>query len=427
MLHLNGVTQPQLQQIKQALLQLIEKKLAAQQFGFYGSAQGLQIIAPLGLEKPQLKAAISNLKISPIIRNPVNDLNEVIGITGGSAAERKVVYWLSTGVSLTASQINQIKKKLNQEKVRLVILQLTLSELAINSFPQLNQLALQANGLFSSHQLNDWQAAIPNLAHYSLNGATLTLDSAELCGNVSLVFSARFADIEAKTNVPLRFSDCPSATQARVETSPPVINQTEPETRSELEEQNTETEEASAPPVEVEVEVDAETSTDETTLNEQEQNTPITEPENTAPVTANNTTDKVKLTPVIIGSISLILLLVALLLKVIKNRKDKQIVTEPQKNIYGYLLIPVSEGSRRIDLIHVSSKIGRSQENDIVLNDDAVSGCHAQIKCERNGDIVLIDLNSSNGTRVNGNEIKQQILKPGDEIEFGSYRLQFGG
>lgn len=47
-------------------------------------------------------------------------------------------------------------------------------------------------------------------------------------------------------------------------------------------------------------------------------------------------------------------------------------------------------------------KIGRSPQNDVVLNDPYVSGSHCQIIQDDRGSFVLVDTNSSNGTYVNG-------------------------
>jgi DNA-binding response OmpR family regulator len=62
--------------------------------------------------------------------------------------------------------------------------------------------------------------------------------------------------------------------------------------------------------------------------------------------------------------------------------------------------------------------IGRDQECDIVINDRQVSRIHAQIKKSESDEILISDLNSKNGTYVNGEVIKQPvILKDGDEIK----------
>lgn len=63
-----------------------------------------------------------------------------------------------------------------------------------------------------------------------------------------------------------------------------------------------------------------------------------------------------------------------------------------------------------------SKNIGRSEMNDIVISHNDVSGMHATLIKQENGDIVIKDLNSKNGTYVNGNKIDSQILRSGDIV-----------
>ncbi|HUA33944.1 MAG TPA: FHA domain-containing protein [Candidatus Binataceae bacterium] len=70
-------------------------------------------------------------------------------------------------------------------------------------------------------------------------------------------------------------------------------------------------------------------------------------------------------------------------------------------------------------------KVGSHRSNDIVLDDTTVSRNHATI-ARRLGRFTLTDLDSTNGTIVNGKRIKgAAILKPGDEVRFGAMRFAF--
>jgi pSer/pThr/pTyr-binding forkhead associated (FHA) protein len=71
-----------------------------------------------------------------------------------------------------------------------------------------------------------------------------------------------------------------------------------------------------------------------------------------------------------------------------------------------------------------SVSIGRTTTNDIVLNDVRVSRNHARLECGTSG-VVLVDLGSANGTRLNGILIERATLKPGDTISFGSQQLKY--
>lgn len=66
--------------------------------------------------------------------------------------------------------------------------------------------------------------------------------------------------------------------------------------------------------------------------------------------------------------------------------------------------------------------IGRSsRNNDIIINDVLVSRNHVQMVKDDNGNYTIIDLDSTNGTYVNGMRIQgEAVLRPGDEVRIGS-------
>src|SRR5205807_1198542 len=69
--------------------------------------------------------------------------------------------------------------------------------------------------------------------------------------------------------------------------------------------------------------------------------------------------------------------------------------------------------------------IGREEGNVLRLNDERVSRFHAKVQFD-NGEIILTDLESTNGTRVNGNVIQIRRLRPGDRVGIGRSLLLFG-
>lgn len=69
--------------------------------------------------------------------------------------------------------------------------------------------------------------------------------------------------------------------------------------------------------------------------------------------------------------------------------------------------------------------IGRDAKNSIVLNDKFISRQHAELVMLDNGQILLKDLNSSNGTYVNGNKVTECYLKPGDIVKCGTAFLNW--
>jgi pSer/pThr/pTyr-binding forkhead associated (FHA) protein len=69
--------------------------------------------------------------------------------------------------------------------------------------------------------------------------------------------------------------------------------------------------------------------------------------------------------------------------------------------------------------------IGREEGNVLRLNDERVSRFHAKVQHD-NGEIILTDLESTNGTRVNGNVVQIRRLRPGDRVGLGRSLLLFG-
>jgi hypothetical protein len=68
--------------------------------------------------------------------------------------------------------------------------------------------------------------------------------------------------------------------------------------------------------------------------------------------------------------------------------------------------------------------VGRSQENDIVVNDPNVSRRHARISRADNG-FVVEDLGSTNGTMLDGAPIDRERIEGGDELTFGQSTARF--
>lgn len=77
---------------------------------------------------------------------------------------------------------------------------------------------------------------------------------------------------------------------------------------------------------------------------------------------------------------------------------------------------------RRVQLEARPIGIGRGEDNDLVVADPLLSRHHARI-VPRNGRLVLSDLASRNGTRVNGRAVKEAVLGAGDRVELGGTTL----
>ena len=87
----------------------------------------------------------------------------------------------------------------------------------------------------------------------------------------------------------------------------------------------------------------------------------------------------------------------------------------------GSLLLPTGE---RLQLSEAVVTVGRKPESTLQLGDPNVSRNHAEIRPHGNG-WVLVDLGSTNGSRVNGTRVTSHELHEGDEIAFGGTVLRF--
>jgi FHA domain-containing protein len=73
---------------------------------------------------------------------------------------------------------------------------------------------------------------------------------------------------------------------------------------------------------------------------------------------------------------------------------------------------------REIEVDGALLTIGRGSDNGLVIHDSRISRHHARLQARR-GTLVLTDLGSTNGSRVNGERVDEVVLGEGDEIELG--------
>jgi hypothetical protein len=102
-------------------------------------------------------------------------------------------------------------------------------------------------------------------------------------------------------------------------------------------------------------------------------------------------------------------------------REDAAESGAPGKPVSRALLI--ADGKRFV-IDRPRAVVGRSQRCDYVLEDPNVSRRHFELEL-RDGDWYLVDLESTNGVRVNGRRVARSQLSPGDEIVVGSSSLRF--
>lgn len=79
---------------------------------------------------------------------------------------------------------------------------------------------------------------------------------------------------------------------------------------------------------------------------------------------------------------------------------------------------------KEVQLTKDRTTLGRRPYNDIVIDNLAVSGEHAVLQMTGN-EVYIEDLNSTNGTYINGKAVKKQLLQNNDTIEIGKYKIKF--
>ncbi|GAB3481549.1 FHA domain-containing protein [Polaromonas eurypsychrophila] len=77
-----------------------------------------------------------------------------------------------------------------------------------------------------------------------------------------------------------------------------------------------------------------------------------------------------------------------------------------------------------VQLTKDRTSLGRRPYNDIVIDNLAVSGEHAVLQMSGN-EVFVEDLNSTNGTYLNGKAVKKQQLSNGDIVEIGKYKIKY--
>jgi two-component system NtrC family sensor kinase len=94
--------------------------------------------------------------------------------------------------------------------------------------------------------------------------------------------------------------------------------------------------------------------------------------------------------------------------------------------VASLFVIRGNDQGKRFELEDETLRIGRESSNSIQLHDTEVSRQHAEIR-RVDQDFSLIDLESSNGTFINGTRVGEHVLSSGDQIQVGSTLLLYTG
>ncbi len=387
----NDLNHEQLQQLKKGLTLWVLKSKQYQKTGLYQSASALSMKAVLGTRHTDIRKVINSLESKPATEQPERHLIDVIKIIGGAREARKTVYWISTGAVLDDNTINEINVLLKTEQVRLVVVALQITQLADNSHVSLQKLAQKTGGVFMLLRLNKWASGFAVLANYANNGGKITINSETLCADATLKFKAISEPDKPvlENKVSAHFPACSTQIETHTTVQEPSAGE-----QSSV---------GAEPSANQEPSVDQEPATAET------------------PAPENNKNYQQIAIAAAIGLIFIILFIIFL----VKKRNKNSIESIRQADIFCYLEDLNPANNQCYSLYKSTTKIGRRNNSDVVINDDAVSSDHAVIKRERDNHILIIDLKSTNGTRVNEENIQQCELTPGDTIQIGDTSLRF--
>jgi hypothetical protein len=86
-----------------------------------------------------------------------------------------------------------------------------------------------------------------------------------------------------------------------------------------------------------------------------------------------------------------------------------------------------TQAGSRFEMQNEMTTVGRHEASDILLDDVSVSRRHAVFTRTASGRITLRDLNSLNGTYVNGERVVETVLHSADEVQIGKFKLVFWG
>lgn len=89
------------------------------------------------------------------------------------------------------------------------------------------------------------------------------------------------------------------------------------------------------------------------------------------------------------------------------------------------VIITGDAAGSRFELNNEVTTVGRHENSDLLLDDVSVSRHHALFTRTASGRVTLRDLNSLNGTYVNGARVEETALHSADEVQVGKFKLVF--
>jgi hypothetical protein len=85
---------------------------------------------------------------------------------------------------------------------------------------------------------------------------------------------------------------------------------------------------------------------------------------------------------------------------------------------FKYFLVPQDKPTEKLFLTKISTVLGRDKTSDLTIDNSDVSRRHCLLDIQARG-VFILDLDSTNGTFVNGILVRDGYVNPGDRIELG--------
>jgi pSer/pThr/pTyr-binding forkhead associated (FHA) protein len=112
----------------------------------------------------------------------------------------------------------------------------------------------------------------------------------------------------------------------------------------------------------------------------------------------------------------------------IDERLDPNATSEPSSRVMDVLVVASGDlAGQRFELVNDTVTVGRHENCDVFLDDVSVSRHHGIFTKTASGRITVRDLNSLNGTYVNGSRVEETVLHSGDEVQIGKFKMIFWG
>ncbi|WP_224245347.1 FHA domain-containing protein [Hyalangium gracile] len=111
----------------------------------------------------------------------------------------------------------------------------------------------------------------------------------------------------------------------------------------------------------------------------------------------------------------------------VEGNRNRKVVELEAEEAPRFVVVSAELKGQEYACIRTEMKIGRTDDNDIVIDHRSLSRTHAKVVREDNGEWKIIDMQSANGLTVNGETYAQAPLSNGDVVELGHVKLRFVG